>query len=60
MDINRITWYYNYYNKFVIEWAYQLIGIVLLAALIVFVIMYFLTEYQEYKQSRRHKKGHHE
>jgi hypothetical protein len=60
MDINRITWYYTYYSKSLIEWAYQLIGIVLLVALSIFVIMYFLTEYQEYNQRRRHKKGRYE
>ena len=58
MDFNRIeyliTWYFNYYTKFIVNGVYTIIGIIAMLTVIIFALVFAHNEYQEYK--RKHNK----
>jgi predicted PurR-regulated permease PerM len=53
MDLAHLNHYIQYYFNMASQWAYQLIGVVVIAVIVVFGTMYFLSELAEYR--RRHK-----
>lgn len=53
MDLAHLTYYIQLYFNMASRWAYTLVGVVVIAVIIVFGSMYFLSELAEYR--RRHK-----
>ena len=54
-DVNRITWYFNYYFNIAQAWAYTIVGIFTLIIAITFTVMYMYTEYNKFKHHSKKK-----